>query len=460
MRTSDLARMREVAVIKTAEDVEADREAAMAARRSRATLAERRTKKMMMLEDARAAREPLSELEQEDEEEKDRARLRAGHIRQETKDAVKAMNSMVAYAKTVTIRDRQVLERRARLEREKEAQRILDLEVEIARLEEMRKFQQREEALRARRVVARRGIQAQLDEAAQRKAALAEARKREAEEAVARIRRVEAEDREAELRKRDAKARLRAEVKAANEAAIAARREDRERALAEDRALEEAQAAETEAAILAEMEKEKERLRREEEFFKLRGMVEKFQDNTEAVAETRMRRAFEEGQRKDREAAERRAMAQREAEAELRRAREEQTAYKTALRAAEIERERQEFERAQAAKKQWMAAERAGREQRRSKDREHVREVLSQAEERLAAAKAAGVRTREQGGESLRATDAEMEELHHIRERKIRELRAAGVESKYAVQLQRFRPRAVIEKDFKLGPPRARKSDK
>jgi hypothetical protein len=452
--------MRRAAVIKTADDEEHDREAAMAARRARATLAERRKAKMLMLEEARAARETLSELEQEEEEEKDRARLRAGYTREETKDAVKAMNSMVAYAKTVTIRDRQVLERKARLEKEKEAQRILDLEVEITRLEEMRKFQQRDEELRARRVVARKGIQEQLEESQRRKEAAAVLRKKEAEEAVARIKRMEVEDRAAELSKRDAKARLRAEVKAANEASIAARKQQHAREVAEDRALEEAQAAETEAAILAEMEKEKQRLRREEEFFKLRGMVEKFQDNTEAVAETRMRRAFEEGQRKDREAAERRAQQQREAEAELRRAREEQTEYKTALRAAEIERERQEFDRAQAAKKQWMDAERAERERRRAKDRSHVQQVLQQAEEHQSELKMQALKTREAGSEGAHATDAEMEELDRIRQRKLRELRAAGVESKYGVELQRFRPRAVIEKDFKLGPPRARKSTK
>jgi len=459
MRASDLGTMRRHAVIKTAEDEERDREEALAARRARARLGQRRKAKMEALEEARLAAEPLTELEQEEEEEKDRYRLQAAHRSEEAKDAAKAMNSMVAYARTVTVRDRQLVEKRERKAREREEARAADMAVEITRLEAVKRSLDKDEELRLRRLDAQVGIREQLEAAEARKRAAREARRVEAEETVARMRAVEEEDRQREAEKRRAKLRLRDEVKEANDAAMAERRAARERAVAEDRVLEEQQRVATEAAIEAEMDKERARLRREDEFFKLRSMVEKFQDDSEGQADTRMRRAFEEGQRRDREEAKRLAERRVVEAAELRRAREAQMEAKELARAAGLAMERREFESAQEAKREWMVGERSVRERRRAADRSHVQEVLRQAEERLAERKEVWGRTREEGKEGLKGTDAEMEALRQVRDRKVRELREAGVEGKYTVQLRGFDPRAAVDKDFKLGPPRARKSD-
>jgi hypothetical protein len=454
MRASDLHVMQRRAVIKTSEDLEHEREAALEARRARASKAELRKAKMLALEDKRRAAEPLTELEQEEAEARDRARIMAKHRKEEAMDAVKAMNSMMEYAKTVTIRDRQVEEKKASRAREKEREKVLDLEVEVSRLEEVKKYLDRDAELRVKRAEARKDIEVQMAEARQRRREEFEERQREAARTVARMKEMEEEDRAKEVERRDKKSALRREVKAANEAAIRGKTERREAAIAEDRALEEEQRLATEAAIAAEMEREKERLRREEMFFKLRGAVEKFQDNSEQIAETQMRRAFEAGQRKARHEAEERERKRAEMYAELKRARDEQLKLKEVTRAMEIQKERDEFERNQAARREWMASERRVMEDRRDRDRHHVKAVLQQAEEKLAAVKEARLERRNAGIAGVQATGEEMTKLEYIRERKAKELREAGVDNKYTVQLRRFNPKDVIDKDFKLGPPR------
>jgi len=44
--------------------------------------------------------------------------------------------------------------------------------------------------------------------------------------------------------------------------------------------------------------------------------------------------------------------------------------------------------------------------------------------------------------------------LEQVKARKIRELKAAGVEGKYVVELENFNPRRQDLDDYKLGPPR------
>ena len=171
-----------------------------------------------------------------------------------------------------------------------------------------------------------------------------------------------------------------------------------------------------------------------------------------------MRRAFEEGQRRDREAAARKRAKEAEDAAALREAREAQIRDRELLRAAEIAQERQTFDAAQAARSDWVKAERETRHRRREADRSHVKDVLRQAEASIAQARERSERERSEGAVGLRATDEEMAHLAAVRDRKVAELAKSGVESKYAVQLRRFNPRSALDKDFKMGPPRTGKS--
>ena len=62
----------------------------------------------------------------------------AAYIRDETRDDVKTLNSLIKYAKTVTIRNLQLEEKKRREEEERVAERARELEMEIQRLEQIK----------------------------------------------------------------------------------------------------------------------------------------------------------------------------------------------------------------------------------------------------------------------------------------------------------------------------------
>lgn len=62
----------------------------------------------------------------------------AAFLADEARDDVKTMNSYAEYAKTVTIRDKQLAEKREREAREAEQEKIRCAEMEIARLEQVK----------------------------------------------------------------------------------------------------------------------------------------------------------------------------------------------------------------------------------------------------------------------------------------------------------------------------------
>ncbi len=62
----------------------------------------------------------------------------AAYIKDENRDDVKTLNSLMKYAKTVTIRNLQLDEKKQREAAEKDAERARELEMEIQRLEQIK----------------------------------------------------------------------------------------------------------------------------------------------------------------------------------------------------------------------------------------------------------------------------------------------------------------------------------
>jgi len=142
----DLYRMRGETVIRTKADIRREAREKEAERDRKWADQAARKERMKQLEARRIASMPLSELEQEEAEDAERERIRNRFLDQEAMDEVKKMSSLVAYAKTASIRERQLKEKKLRAERELEEETIRDLEVEIARMEQMKLWQERESA--------------------------------------------------------------------------------------------------------------------------------------------------------------------------------------------------------------------------------------------------------------------------------------------------------------------------
>ena len=197
--------------------------------------------------------------------------------------------------------------------------------------------------------------------------------------------------------------------------------------------------------------------------------------------ELRARRAFEAGQRAERERALERARKEAQALEELRAARLKQLEDQQRRLAEEIEVRRAgrcrsaalapraftfrllalqvdkaEYARATAVQQQWVAAERAAADARWAANREHVGALLRQKDESEAAKKAAFAALQEEGVKERAAQAAQLERLRVIREQKVAELLALGVDTTYTVQLAKFDPMAAISKDYERGPAKSR----
>lgn len=115
-----------------------------------------------------------------------------------------------------------------------------------------------------------------------------------------------------------------------------------------------------------------------------------------------------------------------------------------------------EYARATAVQQQWVAAERATADARWAANREHVGALLRQKDDAEAAKKAAFAALQEEGVKERAAQAAQLERLRVIREQKVAELLALGVDTAYTVQLAKFDPMAAISKDYERGPAKGR----
>lgn len=172
MITSDeLYDMRKGSVIKSAEDIRADKREAARLLKEKQAVTDARKDKIKSLEATRIANLPKSLLEQEDIEERARRIKLAEYTKDESQSDVKRMNAIFNYALTVSIRDRQLAEKKERDAQEAAREKMKDLQIEIDALELQQRKEQALESNRGGRDKFRADVLAQLFEALGRKKA-------------------------------------------------------------------------------------------------------------------------------------------------------------------------------------------------------------------------------------------------------------------------------------------------
>jgi hypothetical protein len=359
------------------------------------------------------------------------------------------MNSILNYAVTASIRERQIAEKKERDAAEKAADRMRDLQAEIEALE-LRKAA--EEAEAARRTVidkVKAEMFEQVKEALNRKKEMRDKLKAEELSRKAALQK----QLEQEAREKEVLAKKKAEIFAStlkhNEAALAAKKARKEAELEADRRAD-AEAAERERQKqLQEEAKELARKAREEAEFKVRGAVQKFLDNSDARQEMLMRRAYEEGERREREKELVRARKQAQAQEELARARVQMLEEKQARVAEMIDGEREEFETAKRIQDAWLEQEKAKEEAQAASNAVFLKAVRSQVDEKERRAREERIREREELERARAAHAAEMEHLRALRDAKIEEMKRMGLPGKYQTELARYDPeRAAFKKEL------------
>ncbi|QDZ25307.1 cilia- and flagella-associated protein 45 [Chloropicon primus] len=436
---SDLHRMRGSSNILSPEQVAAIKKAKMAAREKELAQSKLRKQQMLKLEEERKKRMPPTETERLKLLSDQKTLSRAEYLQQEEHDDVKSMNRMLLYAKCVTIRDQQIMDKQRMMEAEEEEERKMDLVMEIERIKALQAYGEREVQRAAERKRGAQILNMQIQEREKDRIRLEELRDQEREHMLAEIDRMKAEEKKRVLEKKDQGRRMLEEVAASNREQIERKKlikiaeEEEDRRIT--RYLKEKDAKEQ--ALL----QEKERIAKEKELetARLRAQQEKVKDRQAELDELRARRAQEAYEREWREKERREIERVRKIHKDLAESRESQKQYKLKQLADMAAMEELDFKRIIQANRAKDKEENHAHLQQMEIRTNHRDELLAQIQ---ANEEFRGKERKEYLEEGKKLRQQHLEEkmkLEHIKSRKLKELEELGVPDKYRAELERKR---------------------
>ena len=439
LRSYDIARIKNESIILTSEDIQQmrrDREEAK--ERDRAVAIERKTRMLMMEEEAKK-KVPPTETEKLKMDADNATLSKAQTMLDEESDDVKKMNQMMLYSKCVTIRDEQIKEKIRKSEYEEDENRNQDLLMEIDRIRALDQYAAREKKLLEDRRKGAEILKQQITDRAVDRQHKEEVRDLERQAMLKELERMKEDEARALQEKREQGKKLLAEVAVANATQIARKKEIQELEREEDerirmyireRELKE-RAAGAEAERIAR--------EREMETQKLRAMQEKAADKQAELDELRAMRAQERYERewreKERQAAERIAAAN----ADLAEAREFQKASKMKQLADMARMEQEEFYRIIERQKEDSLREQAVLHEQAQARRKHKDEVINQIKHNESMTRRNKAEYLQEGERLRDQHRAQKAHLEKVKERKIAELTREGVPEKYRAELERFK---------------------
>lgn len=404
----------------------------------RKRIAEERKAKMLALDQERRDNghhdaQSIDEIEKAVQKQQDVQLAR--RKQEENIDEVKHMNQVVLYAKCVTVRDAQVVEKKLLSSERLEEDRKMDMAMELERLKALRIYEERELKRIEDRKKGAAVIRAQIEEREQERLRKIELKQQEQDAMLRHIDRMKDEDKAETIKKKDASRRLMEEVALANAEQIRLknRQQEMEReeelqiaAYIREKQQREQEIAEEQIRIKAEKEKE---------IARLRSLQEKAQDKQAELDALRARRAQEAHDReyrmKEREAAER----QLAINDDLARAREQQKQEKEIMMSEQARFEKEEFERI-------IAVQKVAEEQERLKqirERELKEKNASSVQKQIYEIEEARRKQRRdfiEEGNRLKMEKREREaQIEAIRARKLQDLERLEVPKQYRQEL-------------------------
>eukprot|EP00292_Cryptomonas_paramecium_P033604 CAMPEP_0113680258 /NCGR_PEP_ID=MMETSP0038_2-20120614/11196_1 /TAXON_ID=2898 /ORGANISM="Cryptomonas paramecium" /LENGTH=510 /DNA_ID=CAMNT_0000598573 /DNA_START=67 /DNA_END=1599 /DNA_ORIENTATION=- /assembly_acc=CAM_ASM_000170 len=414
------------------EEMRQQREAAMAKARER-------KQRMLAMEEQRKARQQKTDLEIEDEERGMAIKSNAEHVQEETLDAVKHMNSQMLYAKCVTIRDAQLLEKQMVRKELEEEDKAVYRKMEEERLKAIAVQEARERELHEARLRGARILQMQIKEREEERMRQQELLDMEREAMISAMERIKAMEAEKEQQRKEAGQTMLREAALANEAQMTRKAAERSAEADQDRKILEyiEDRDRREQARIDEMEAE--RRRKAEETARIRAMQEKQADRAAELDALRAKRAAEDYERSWR--AKERAEAQRKQEMleEIQRSRDEMKEQKqrVLLQAAQMEKE--QFERILGVQKLAELKQREVENEQRAQKLAHKAKL----QEQIAAQNESRQRQRQEfldeGAKVRYEVERERKRIEAIKQNKVSELRQAGVPEKYLAELSKGR---------------------
>ncbi|CAL5230041.1 g13486 [Coccomyxa viridis] len=433
IKQSDLARMREP-VLTPEQAAAARRAAALEHERSHAA-AEQRRAAMLQMERERSGEGQLTEEETAQAAADAVVRDAAALKRLEQSDEAKRMNQMVLRSQCMAIREQQMLEKRALKDREAASSREADMSMERERQRAVLATQAREAHEADVRKQGAAMLAEQLAEHELQKMLEEERLEAEKERIVMDAQRAKQEEAAAAQRKKEAAAALMRSVAAANAELLERKKADAAQQAAEDRRIAAYLAGKAARDQAFAEEKARQAHERELEVARLRAAQEKILDRRSEMDELRACRAQAEADRqwqaKEQAGAARKAAVQ----ADLNEARARQAADRAAAAAAAAEAARRDAAAQSAFAQHALAAQECQAKEAEEAKHRHAMELRRQIEAGEARTAQKRAAARSEGAAARAAEGARQALVEALRQRKLKELEAAGVPSKYCAEL-------------------------
>lgn len=362
---------------------------------------------------------------------------KANESKQEQEQEIKYLNELIREAKCHAIRDAQLEEKKVIKDEMAAEESRLDMMMEVDRQNAIKIQEEIDKNRKMERYMGAEQIKEQILEMKQRKLIDLEAKDAENEMMRKKLAQMLDEDEEQIKKRKQKQIMLRDELKKANEELRSIKmRQQKQEKLEELNVLEfQKQKAEREAQF--EAEQEKLRLEKEREIAKLRSMQERARDEQAERDALRAKRAMEEAEREWRKKETSEAKKKSEMEAMLIEARKQQMQEKEHFLAVQAKKERVEFENILRAQKEVMEKEKRDDDVLKSRAMKHSKEIRAQ----IAAKEKEKINERQaffaEGRKYMEENKLHRQKIESIKEKKLKELKEAGIPDKYLIHVQR-----------------------
>uniref|UniRef100_A0A674BE72 Cilia- and flagella-associated protein 45 n=1 Tax=Salmo trutta TaxID=8032 RepID=A0A674BE72_SALTR len=431
LRPTDIERIATASLVSTKEERELKLESQRREREAAMDAAEDRKAHIRQADLSRQKNQGLSELEAEAKERAQYLLERANAMRMEQEDEVKKLNELILGARCHAVRDAQILERQQILAELQEEERRLDAMMEVDRRRALEAQEQIDELRKHQRIQGKQLIINQIEERLEDRMMENEMKEQEGQQMLENLEKMQMEE------KKEEQQRLQQEILRINEDSLLAKeRNKEEERLADLRAME---YTHKKMEREAEYEAEQRRIKREKEkeVARLRALQEREKDHKAEQDELRARRNQEGAERDWRRKEKEQLKKKVDVEERLKAARLEQVTHKEHLLSIEAGRERAEFDRVLRAQQVSICKEKDKEEKHRIKVLRHADGVRQQVREREMQAIALRREVYKEGDRLDEEARHRRIRLDEIKEKKLRELKAAGLPEKYCNEVER-----------------------
>ena len=354
---------------------------------------------------------------------------------EEQHDDVKEMNRLVLYAKTVTVRDRQLEEKKFIQSHQSEEEKRMDLDMEAERIKLIKHYDIRDAHQKAENERAALVLQQQIKERAEQRLRQQDLLVEEKRQLVAHMKELERKEMEAQLKRLEEAQKVKADLVEANAAAARAKMAGKQAEIQEDKKI--AEYLRKKAVLDAQREAELEQAKYEKELqiARLRAIQERDQDHQAAADALRAKRAREAKDREWRLQQLEKARKDAETLQNLVEGRERSKREKAHRFAEQALAEQDEYFQVLEWQKEQIARDQLKEKLAREADIAHKQALRDQMAEHNAERKAAAEAYLAEGREVERQRQEQKNRLLQIKQNKLEEMIALGIPPKFQTEL-------------------------